>query len=340
MGTPLKPQGNGYEANTLMKLGFTEIVYDLFAITKGQFTSADLSIFHEFEPPPTGGGHQFLRAFWKQAEAKGLQVENNQISRTTRACLLNSFNFRETRLSLTRRTSVLYVHRVDGPIDVYRGRDDGADKNIHAVNLKFADKTIFQSQYSLEKHLLLGMEFKSPTIILNAADPEIFHSRGRVEFSRNRKTRLIASSWSDNLNKGASVYQWLDEHLDWDRFEMTFVGRSPVTFKNIRMLSAVDSYRMAELFREHDVYITASKSDPCSNSLIEALTCGLPAIYLQSGGHPEIVKQAGAGFEAAEQIPALLDQLIGQYEVFQSNISAPSIKDVSEQYLNVLELIS
>ncbi|MFN8435236.1 MAG: glycosyltransferase [Anaerolineales bacterium] len=310
------------------------------AIVTSQFSNADLSIFHEFEPPPTGGGHQFLRAFWKQAEAKGLRVENNQISRTTQACLLNSFNFHESRLLITRRTSVLYIHRVDGPIDVYRGRDDGVDKNIHEVNLKFADKTIFQSQYSLEKHRLLGMEFKSPTIILNAADPEIFYSRDHVEFSQNRKTRLIAASWSDNLNKGALVYQWLDEHLDWDRFEMTFVGRSPVIFKNIRMLPAVDSYRMAELFREHDIYITASKNDPCSNSLIEALTCGLPAIYLQSGGHPEIVKQAGVGFEAAEQIPDLLDLLIGQYEAFQSRISVPSIKEVSEQYLKVLELIS
>lgn len=323
-----------------MRLGLRDIFSDIFTTAKGQFTSADLSIFHEFEPPPTGGGHQFLRAFWKQAEAKGLRIENNQISRTTRACLLNSFNFHEPRLSITRRKSVLYVHRVDGPIDVYRGRDDGVDKNIHAVNLKFADKTIFQSQYSLEKHLSLGMEFKHPKIILNAADPEIFHSRGRAVFSGDRKTRLIASSWSDNVNKGATIYQWLDEHLDWKRFEMTFVGRSPVTFKNIRMLPAVDSYRMAELFREHDVYITASKNDPCSNSLIEALTCGLPAVYLQSGGHPEIVKQAGAGFEAAEQIPELLEQILSQYEAFQAGISVPSIQEVSEQYLKVLELIA
>lgn len=322
-----------------MRFHIRESISDLGALVKGTLTLADLSIFHEFEPPPTGGGHQFLRAFWKQAEAKGLQVENNQISRTTRACLLNSFNFRESRLSITRRTSVLYVHRVDGPIDVYRGCDDGVDKTIHAVNLKFADKTIFQSQYSLERHLLLGMEFKSPTIILNAADPEIFHSRGRVEFSRNRKTRLIASSWSDNLNKGALIYQWLDEHLDWERYEMTFVGRSPVVFKNICMLPAVDSYRMADLFREHDIYITASKNDPCSNSLIEALTCGLPAIHLQSGGHPEIVKQAGAGFKAAEQIPGLLEQITDQYAIFQSSIAVPSIKEVSEQYLRVLELV-
>ncbi len=322
-----------------MKFRIRETATDLGVLIKSILTSADLSIFHEFEPPPTGGGHQFLRAFWRQVEAKGLRVENNQISRTTQACLLNSFNFSETRLSVTRRKSVLFVHRVDGPIDVYRGRDDGVDKNIHTVNLKFADKTIFQSQYSLEKHLALGMEFKHPTIILNAADPEIFHSHRRVKFSLNRKTRLIASSWSDNVHKGAAVYQWLDENLDWERFEMTFVGRSPAAFKNIRMIPAVDSYRMAELFREHDIYITASKNDPCSNSLIEALTCGLPAVYLQSGGHPEIVKQAGIGFEAADQIPGLLGQVADRYEALQSRISTPSIMEVSEQYLKVLELI-
>lgn len=324
------------------KLGLRSVLNlmgDGAAILAGQFTSADLSIFHEFEPPPTGGGHQFLRAFWKQAEARGLKVENNTISRTTRACLFNSFNFNEKRLMRMKRDSVLYVHRVDGPIDVYRGRDDGVDKGIYAVNQKIADKTIFQSRYSLEKHLELGMEFKNPFVIMNAADPRIFRGQGRAEFSRDRKTRLIVSSWSDNVNKGAMVYQWLDEHLDWERFEMTFVGRSPVIFRNIRMIPAVDSYRMAELFREHDIYITASRNDPCSNSLIEALTCGLPAIYLQSGGHSEIVKQAGVGFEAAEQIPELLIDIVAHYEDYQAHISVPSIKQISEEYLKVLELL-
>jgi glycosyltransferase involved in cell wall biosynthesis len=174
---------------------------------------------------------------------------------------------------------------------------------------------------------------------MNAADPEIFHSRGRSNFSRDRRARLIASSWSDNPNKGASVYQWLDANLNWERYEMTFVGRSPVQFRNIKMIPAVDSYRMAELFRDHDIYLTASKNDPCSNSLIEALTCGLPAIYLQSGGHPEIVKQAGAGFEAAEQIPELLDNLVDGYEKYRSLISVPSIQEVAREYLRVLELL-
>jgi len=322
-----------------MKLRIRESAFDLGALIKGALTSADLSIFHEFEPPPTGGGHQFLRALWKQAQLHGLKVENNLISRTTRACLLNSFNFSESRLLRTARASVLYVHRMDGPIDVYRGDDRGVDKNIHTINRKMAQKSIFQSRYSLEKHLELGMEFKNPTIILNAADPEIFNRQGKISFSRERKTRLIAVSWSNNLNKGAPDYQWLDEHLDWDRYEMTFVGQSQIAFKNIRMLPAVDSYKLAALLREHDIYITASRHDPCSNSLIEALTCGLPAIYRQSGGHPEIVQQAGVGFEAAEQIPELLDVVAESYEKFQALISLPSIEEVSKRYLQVLELL-
>lgn len=322
-----------------IKLGLRRQALNYIALLQGQFTSADLSVFHEFEPPPAGGGHQFLRAFMKQAEVKGLRVENNRISRTTRSCLFNSFNFDEKRLLLTRRSPVLYVHRVDGPIDVYRGWDGGVDKGIHAINRNVADKTIFQSRYSLEKHLELGMEFRNPVVTMNAADPEIFHPQGRISFSPNRKIKLIATSWSLNMNKGAPVYQWLDEHLDWKRFEFTFVGQSPVVFKNIRMIPPVDSHSLAGLLREHDIYVTASKNDPCSNSLIEALSCGLPAVYLRSGGHPEIVKQAGAAFEAEEQIPGLLDRIAEGYESFQSKISLPSIEEVSVEYLRILELV-
>jgi len=322
--------------------GLRNAVFELdisWSLVKSRISFADISIFHNFSPPPGGGGHQFLRAFVRYVEALGLRIENNTISHTTRACLFNSFNFSEKRLQRTRRDSILYAHRVDGPIDVYRGWDGGVDRGIHAVNREIAHKTIFQSRYSLEKHLELGMEFENPVVIMNAADPQIFHPRGKSDFSRDRKIRLIATSWSHNINKGALLYQWMDEHLDWERFDFTFVGQSPVVFRNIRMIPPVDSYKLADLLRYHDIYITASKNDPCSNSLIEALTCGLPAIYLQSGGHAEIVKQAGAGFDAVEQIPELLDKVVGEYEVLQSKIAIPSIQEVSEEYLKVLELL-
>ena len=44
---------------------------DLLASIAGNFEDADLSIFHQFAPPPAGGGHQFLRAFWQESAARG-----------------------------------------------------------------------------------------------------------------------------------------------------------------------------------------------------------------------------------------------------------------------------
>lgn len=297
---------------------------------------ADISFFHDFMPPPTGGGHQFLRALWREFAKRGIRLENNTISKTTRACLFNSFNFNFKRLRHLRRHGCRMIHRVDGPLAVYRGFDDGTDRDIFEFNQKNADATIFQSQYSLAKHRELGFDFVLPVVIPNAADPDIFHSRARQPFNVDRKIRLISVSWSDNLNKGALIYQWLDVHLDWDRYEYTFVGRSPVSFQNIRTLSPITSEDLSKELCQNDIFITASRNDPCSNSLIEALACGLPALYLNSGGHPEIVGEAGLSFESAAEIPALLDRLTLEYESRQSCIKLPHIAETADRYLEIM----
>src|ERR1700675_3767325 len=59
---------------------------------------ADLAIFHEFRPPPYGGGNQFLLALVRELEGRGLVVEVNRLSGGTRPCLFNSFNFAFARL--------------------------------------------------------------------------------------------------------------------------------------------------------------------------------------------------------------------------------------------------
>jgi glycosyltransferase involved in cell wall biosynthesis len=228
------------------------------------------------------------------------------------------------------------VHRVDGPIGVYRGRDDGTDRRIWEINQELADATVFQSRYSLDRHRELGLQFRSPYVVLNTADPSIFHSHGRIPFDRRRRVRLISSSWSDNPNKGAATYKWIEDHLDWDRFEYTFVGRSPIRFDRIRMLGPVPSARLSTVLRQHDVYIAASRNESCSNSLIEALSCGLPALYLQSGGHPEIVGEGGLGFVHEQEIPELLDRLVDDYEARQQRISVPSLAEVTDQYLEAM----
>jgi glycosyltransferase involved in cell wall biosynthesis len=287
-------------------------------------------------PAPYGGAHQFLTALCREFERRGFVLANNAIPPGTAACLLNSFNFDFDRLKRFARHRCRMVHRVDGPIGVYRGRDEGIDRRIWSMNQELADATIFQSRYSLEEHERLGLMFKAPRVIHNAADPAIFNAAGRVSFSRSRRIRLVATSWSDNPNKGAATYKRLEERLDWSRFDFTFVGRSQITFDRVRVIPPQASQKLAALLRSHDVFVTASLHDPCSNALVEALSCGLPALHANSGGHRELVGDAGFAFNDADEIPALLNRLVEEYELRQQAIAAPRLTDVAAAYLTAL----
>jgi glycosyltransferase involved in cell wall biosynthesis len=300
--------------------------------------SADLAVFHEFQPPPYGGGNQFLIGLVRTLEDRGVRVERNAIPPGTAACLFNSYNFDFARLEAFRRDDCRLVHRIDGPLLAYRGFDDGTDARIADANARFADATILQSRWSLEHHRTLGIELRDPHVIPNAVDPRIFHRDGRAAWDGARPLRVISVSWSDNENKGGETYRWLDDQLDPHRYAYTFVGRTKHPLRHGRTLPPLPSDELAHLLREHDVFVTASKNDPCSNALLEALACGLPALYLRSGGHPELAGEGGFGFDDREEIPALLDRLRDEYPERQARISVPSLDDVVDEYLGALGL--
>ena len=296
---------------------------------------ADLAVFHQFHLPPYGGGNQFLLALVREWRRRDLEVELNRLSGETNECLFNSFNFEFRRLRRFARDGVRMVHRVDGPIGVYRGFDDGTDRRIVEIN-EIADATILQSRYSLDKHRELGLTLRDPVVIPNAVDPDIFYPAAAREPVKGRRVRVIASSWSDNPRKGADVLEWLDRNLDFDAFELTFAGRTQSTFERIRVVGPLASEPLAELLRTQDLYLAPSRDDPCSNALLEALACGLPAAFLRSGGHPELVGAGGIGFGAPEELPDVLARLAGELDERRAAIRVPALSDVADRYLAVL----
>jgi glycosyltransferase involved in cell wall biosynthesis len=296
----------------------------------------DLAVFHEFHAPPYGGGNQFLIALVAELRHRGLAVETNRLSGRTPACLYNSFNFDFVGLRRFARADARMVHRVDGPIGVYRGFDDGTDGRIADVNRELADATIVQSRYSLDKHRELGFELRDPVVIPNTADPAIFHPPDARGPLAGRRLRVITTSWSDNPRKGADVLEWLDRNLDFDSFELTFAGNTQARFEQIRAIGPLASEPLADLLRAHDVFLAASRNDPCSNALIEALACGLPAAFLRSGGHPELVGEAGVGFDDPEELPSVLLRLADELDQRRAAIRIPSLSDVADRYLEVL----
>jgi glycosyltransferase involved in cell wall biosynthesis len=120
---------------------------------------------------------------------------------------------------------------------------------------------------------------------------------------------------------------------------MTFVGNSPIKFKNIKTISPLSSKQLANTLRQHHVYITASKNDPCSNALIEALSCGLPAIALNSGGHPELINKGGELFENEKDILAKIDQVTKNIDSYKNNLPHHNISSTANKYINFAQSI-
>lgn len=277
-------------------------------------------VMYEFKEGPYGGANQFLKAMKDYFKTEGYFTECIEDADIV---LFNSSNLtREVLRAKKKYENKIFIERLDGPVRLYLYQNKGDKRDLIAniMNYFVADATIFQTKYSREANYQLGLKPNAyETIIINAPDENIFHIDGKSEFNRKRKIRLIASSWSANWNKGFEVYQYLDEKLNFEKYEMIFVGNSPITFQNITKMEPLASQELADLMRTCDVYITASENDPCSNSLIEAMFCGMPALALKRGGHPEIVGKAGMLFERKEEIIPLLDELCENYKTYTEN---------------------
>lgn len=296
-----------------------------------------IHILYNFNEGAWGGGNQFLKALRKYFVKEGCYVE---FPNKSDVILFNSHHELKSVLRLKmERPQTIFIHRVDGPILYTRGRDRETDKIIFDFNQSIADGTVFQSKWSRNKSYELGMkknEFE--TVIINAPDSEIFYPQKTKKY-QGEKIKLIATSWAPNIRKGFDIYKFLDENLDSDRYEMTFVGRSPIKFKRIEYIPPQSSERLAEILRQYDIFITASRNDPCSNALIEALHCGLPAVARNDGGHPEIVGEAGELFGDKRDVLDAIEKVAQNYEYYRDRIKMLTMEAIGKRYYEFADRI-
>jgi len=297
-----------------------------------------INILYNFQQGPWGGGNKFLKALRKEFEYQSVYEENPV---EAKVILFNSHhNFNEVFKLKTKFPQKIFVHRINGPIQLVRGKDEILDKVIYQFNNLVADGIIFQSNWCKKQNKqLFNISATYETVIYNAPDNKIFNVAGKRTFNPKGKIRLIAVSWSSNWRKGFGIYKFLDENLDFSKYEMTFVGNSPIEFKNIKWIKPVSSEKLAEILKQHDIYITASENDPCSNSLLEALSCGLPAIALNNGGHPELVREGGELFRGKEDIIEKIEKVTRSYHYYQSKIPEFLIEEVAKQYFEFAKKI-
>lgn len=290
-----------------------------------------INIMYNFHKGPWGGGNQFLKALKREFQKSGIYESNP--SKADCIIFNSHHNFNEVIKFKIKKQSKIFIHRVDGPISNYRKDDYDIDKIIYTFNYFLADGTIFQSNWSRQANYKLGMKKNTyETIIMNAVDPQIFNEKNKMIFDDAKKIQLIANSWDPRWKKGFQIYKYLDENLDFSKYEMTFIGQSPIKFKNIKWIKPLPSLELAKQLKFHNIFISASREEACSNSLIEALQCGLPAVVPKGGSNPKILGNAGELFEGKKDVIEKIEMVAQNYRQYQKRINVQMIHAIAEKY--------
>ena len=289
-----------------------------------------------------GGGNQFQKAL------KNYFISNFTYSYDVKAAdviLVNSHHWGKKLFELylikKKYPNVIILHRVDGPISIVRNNNKEIviDQAIMRFNKSFADGTVYQSIWSRNNCLEQGMDYKKMhRIIYNAPDPQIFFQN--TQTFKNNKIHIIAASWSANESKGFDIYKFIDDNLDFSNYSFTFIGNSPIKFNNINHKPTMPSELLAEEFRRADLFLHPSHREACSNSLIEAMHCGLIPIAMNNTSHPEIIKYGGLLFEGIEDVLKIIDKASSELEDLKEKLNPPKIEEIGSLYIDFAKKIS
>ena len=301
-----------------------------------------ICILYETVDAPWGGANQFLRALASELTRMGHTVTHHPAP-DTQVVLVNAFNRgrgrrltpgqvaqlghtgRITRIgrwvpdwlyTWRRRKGPPLIHRVDGVPELVRGLRTRADDIQPAVN-RLTDHTVFQTEYcrnSFAEHC--GLEPASWRVVTNAVDPEVCFPDPDGGW-QGGPLRLVAASWSANPRKGHAALAAISRLPDT---ELTFAGNwcPKVDPAAVRLAGVRRADELAEIMRSSHALVHAAWNEPCSNTILEALACGLPVVYRDSGGSRELAGDYGVPL--AESPSDTLDGLRNRYAELRERV--------------------
>ena len=254
---------------------------------------------------PWGGGNLFFKNFVTHFRNKGHNVINNLSEKDIDIILLTDPRKESESSSFTHKDIYKYLKYINpNTIVVHRINECDERKSTNGVNSfylnanKVADYTVFVSSWIKDIYKSFGMNIDKSKVILGGGDSDIFNKNKKSKWNGNEKLKIVTHHWSSNENKGFEIYQELDSMLDNELFEFTYIGNLPssINLKNTIVINPIHGKNLSDELKNHHLYITASKNEPSGNHHIEAAQCGLPILYLNSGGIPEYCEGFGISY--------------------------------------------
>jgi len=127
-------------------------------------------------------------------------------------------------------------------------------------------------------------------LVTGKFDPHLFY---RIETT----VRAVASAVASGTDATLTVAGWAHETV---QAQTHALAHALGIADRVRMSGAYTQTDAPHVYRAADIYVMTKHNDPCPNTVIEAMACGLPVVYSASGGVPELVGAAGYGVPVAE----------------------------------------
>jgi hypothetical protein len=284
-----------------------------------------VSIGTNIKDGPWGGGNLFAINLKNHLHSKGFQVVNNLddddidiilITEPRRTSESSAFTHLDVQKYLKFVNSeTLVMHRINECDE----RKNTKYLNKYMINAnKVADYTVFVSKWLKNLYENQGIDKKNNHVVLAGANKDIFNNKNYVPWDGSEEMRIVTHHWGANWNKGFDVYVELDKLISskkWkNKISFTYIGNLPKNFKfeNTKVIMPLSGENLAEAIKKNHIYLTASINEPSGNHHIEGAQCGLPLLYINSGGIPEYCSGFGVIFDK-HNFEEKLEKLMNEY---------------------------
>ena len=282
---------------------------------------------------PWGGGNLFVKNLAEYLISKGHKVYFDLYSDDLDLILLTDPSKTSSSSAFTHKEIINYKKHINNDVlVVHRINECDERKNTTGQNdffieaNKCADSTIFVSAWLKSIYESLGLK-NDNRVIMTGANKKIFNNENRTIWDKKDKLKIVSHHWSGNWNKGFDIYKRLDQLLNEnkykDRIEYTYIGNLPnkFEFKNTKHIEPLEDLLLANELKKNHIYLTGSLNEPSGNHHIEAAQCGLPLLFINSGGIPEFCKGFGVQFDN-EDFEMKLDEIISKYDFYVKKIES------------------
>lgn len=222
------------------------------------------------------------------------------------------------------------IKRMDGVFWQNEFKERNEPLNKSAIK---SDLVIFISQFSKDSYFnLYGTPLKNNIVINNNADTNIFNNR-----NNKPKNKIVlcasASNWNRPEKRLNSILKFFDAVYS-ENVYLNLIGDVSgikISNKNIKCFGYIENQtKMSEIMNESNLFINLSYKDACPKTVIQAIQCGLPVLYANSGGVKEMVGDFGFGvsdivdYKFENKIPpeVCIEELVGGLNYIINNYNS------------------